>query len=95
MRLENMGQKVVPIFHIENNEVVLESEWTAIDNGSNDFKHFFSSFSEGLRESEVIKQAIGLAQIEDCDPEYMMPVLQNLMVCIKNGNCDLPIRNFK
>lgn len=50
---------------------------------------------EGIRESEIIKQAIGLAQIENCDPEYMMQVLVNLMVCIKNGNCELPIRNFK
>lgn len=26
VRLENMGQKVTPNFHIENNEVVLESK---------------------------------------------------------------------
>lgn len=63
----------------------------------NNFLLILSScqFLEGVRESEVIKQAIALSQIENCDPEYMMQVLVNLMVCIKNGNCELPIKNFK
>lgn len=57
--------------------------------------HFF--FVEGVRESEVIKQVIGLAQLDHqtSDPEFMMQVLVNLMICIKNGNCELPIKNFK
>ncbi|KAG5670591.1 hypothetical protein PVAND_000842 [Polypedilum vanderplanki] len=49
----------------------------------------------GLRESEVIKQTIGIATLENSDPEYVMQVLVNLMTCIKHGNCELPIKNFK
>jgi CLIP-associating protein 1/2 len=51
--------------------------------------------TEGVRESEVIKQAIALAQNENSEPEYMLQVLMNLMVCVKHGNCELPIKNFK
>lgn len=93
VRLENMGQKVLPNFHIENNEVVLESKLSCLL----DLIIFLSEclLVEGIRESEIIKQAIGLGQIDNCDPDYMMQVLMNLMICIKNGNCELPIKNFK
>lgn len=51
-------------------------------------------FAEGIRESEVIKQTIELSH-ENIDPDHMMQVLVNLMICIKNGNCELPIKHFK
>ena len=51
-------------------------------------------FLEGIRESEVIKQAIELSQ-ENIDHDHMMQVLVNLMICIENGNCELPIKHFK
>jgi hypothetical protein len=92
VRVENMVQKIQHQFHIENNEVVLESELNSWKSRE-DYHH--DPISEGVRESEVIKQAIALAQVDNCDPEYMMQVLVNLMICIKNGNCELPIKNFK
>lgn len=83
-------------FTIDNNEVVLESKLQIRSCDDDSMSHHIDiSFSGGLRESEVIKQAIALAQIENCDPDYMAQVLVNLMICIKNGNCELPIRNFK
>lgn len=48
-----------------------------------------------MRESEVIRLAVGLVQNENANPEFITQVLNNLMVCIKNGNCDLPMRNFR
>lgn len=84
-------------FTIDNNEVVLESRFHAFGGSTNHRNDFNIDLYPlgGLRESEVIKQAIALAQIENCDPDYMAQVLVNLMICIKNGNCELPIRNFK
>jgi hypothetical protein len=55
----------------------------------------FIASVEGVRESEVIKQAIALAQIDNSDPDYMLQVLTNLMICIRHGNCELPIKSFK
>ncbi|CAO1428288.1 unnamed protein product [Diamesa tonsa] len=49
---------------------------------------------KGIRESEVIRQTIELSH-ENIDPDHMMQVLVNLMICIKNGNCELPIKHFK
>jgi len=49
----------------------------------------------GLRESEVVKQTITIATLENNDPEYISQVLVNLMTCIRHGNCELPIKNFK
>lgn len=48
----------------------------------------------GLRESEIIKQSIGLVSLES-DPEHIIQTLINLRTCIKYGNCELPIKNFK
>lgn len=41
VRLENMGQKAVPNFHIENNEVVLESESPSPLNDGIDYLNFY------------------------------------------------------
>ncbi|CAH1728220.1 unnamed protein product [Chironomus riparius] len=49
----------------------------------------------GLRESEVVKQTISIATLENSDSEYISQVLVNLMTCIRHGNCELPIKNFK
>lgn len=50
---------------------------------------------KGIRESDVIRQATALAQSESADPEYVVQILCNLSICIKSGNCELPIKNFK
>ncbi|CRL07696.1 CLUMA_CG020652, isoform B [Clunio marinus] len=74
VKLENMGQKVAPIFTIDKNEIVLEN---------------------GIRESEIIKQAVALAHIENADTDYIVQVFLNLTTCIANGTCDLPKKYFK
>jgi CLIP-associating protein 1/2 len=95
VRLENMGQKAAN-YHIENNEVVLESKFSlVVVVPINEESNEYLCLTEGVRESEVIKQAIALAQNENSEPEYMLQVLMNLMVCVKHGNCELPIKNFK
>uniref|UniRef100_W4VRQ5 Putative microtubule associated-protein orbit n=1 Tax=Corethrella appendiculata TaxID=1370023 RepID=W4VRQ5_9DIPT len=48
---------------------------------------------KGIRESEIVKAAILLSH--DTPPEQIEQVLTNLQVCIKYGNCQLPIKNFK
>lgn len=52
-------------------------------------------FSGGIRESDIIKQAIVLATTESSDAEYVTQTMLNLRVCIKNGNCELLIKSFK
>jgi CLIP-associating protein 1/2 len=95
VRLENMGQKAAN-YHIENNEVVLESKFSlVVVVPINEESNEYLCLTEGIRENEVIKQAIALAQNENSEPEYMLQVLMNLMVCVKHGNCELPIKNFK
>lgn len=51
--------------------------------------------SGGLRETEIIKQAINLGASEQSDPDHIIQAMVNLMTCIRHGNCELPIKNFK
>ncbi|XP_021695281.1 CLIP-associating protein isoform X5 [Aedes aegypti] len=47
----------------------------------------------GIKENDVIKAAIVLSH--ETSPETCVQVLENLQTCIKHGNCELPIKNFK
>lgn len=55
--------------------------------------YFFPYFLEGLKESDIIKAAIILDL--DSNPEVVNQLLSNLSACIKHGNCELPVKNFK
>ncbi|KAL5286274.1 CLASP1 family protein [Megaselia abdita] len=48
---------------------------------------------QNTRESDVIKAAIVLHA--DTDPKHVQEVLNQLSICIKYGNCQLPNQNFK
>ncbi|XP_055625223.1 CLIP-associating protein isoform X5 [Toxorhynchites rutilus septentrionalis] len=47
----------------------------------------------GIKENDIIKVAIVLSH--DTNPEKIVQVLENLQTCIRYGNCELPIKNFK
>ncbi|KXJ72138.1 hypothetical protein RP20_CCG018774 [Aedes albopictus] len=47
----------------------------------------------GIKENDIIKAAIILSH--ETSPETCVQVLENLQTCIKHGNCELPIKNFK
>ncbi|XP_062552158.1 CLIP-associating protein isoform X3 [Armigeres subalbatus] len=47
----------------------------------------------GVKENDIIKAAIVLSH--ETNPETIVQVLENLQTCIKHGNCELPIKNFK
>ncbi|XP_058466865.1 CLIP-associating protein isoform X2 [Malaya genurostris] len=47
----------------------------------------------GIKENDVIKASILLSH--DTNQEMVVQVLGNLQLCIKYGNCELPIKNFK
>ncbi|XP_055538198.1 CLIP-associating protein isoform X10 [Wyeomyia smithii] len=47
----------------------------------------------GTKEHDVIKAAILLSH--DTSSDTTVQVLENLQTCIKYGNCELPIKNFK
>ncbi|XP_058839052.1 CLIP-associating protein isoform X5 [Topomyia yanbarensis] len=47
----------------------------------------------GTKENDVIKAAIVLSH--DTNSELVVQVLGNLQLCIKHGDCELPIKNFK
>lgn len=47
----------------------------------------------GVKENDIIKAAIILSH--DTHSEMTVQVLENLQTCIKYGNCELPIKNFK
>uniref|UniRef100_A0A1Q3FX57 Putative microtubule associated-protein orbit n=1 Tax=Culex tarsalis TaxID=7177 RepID=A0A1Q3FX57_CULTA len=46
-----------------------------------------------VKENDVVKAAIILSH--DTSTEVIVQVLENLQTCIKYGNCEVPIKNFK
>lgn len=46
-----------------------------------------------IKENDVVKAAIILSH--DTSTEVIVQVLENLQTCIKYGNCEVPIKNFK
>lgn len=46
-----------------------------------------------MKENDVVKAAIILSH--DTSTEVIVQVLENLQTCIKYGNCEVPIKNFK
>jgi hypothetical protein len=91
-----MSHKASHNYQIENNEVVLERKCCEFIVSVHVYNIiYFLMDLGGLRESEVVKQAISIQSLENSDPEYISQVLVNLMTCIRHGNCELPIKNFK
>lgn len=64
-------------------------------------RHHSYTFSEtgeliienDVKENDVVKAAIILSH--DTSTEVIVQVLENLQTCIKYGNCEVPIKNFK
>lgn len=48
---------------------------------------------DDVKENDVVKAAIILSH--DTSTEVIVQVLENLQTCIKYGNCEVPIKNFK
>ncbi|XP_039448966.1 CLIP-associating protein isoform X7 [Culex pipiens pallens] len=46
-----------------------------------------------VKENDIVKAAIILSH--DTSTEVIVQVLENLQTCIKYGNCEVPIKNFK
>jgi hypothetical protein len=95
LRLDNLTQKSGVNFTIENEEVVLESK-LFLDSRLNCLKLTqLLNFIEGLKESDVVKQTIAMATLDNYTEEYAGQVLNNLKICIKYGNCEIENKHFK
>uniref|UniRef100_A0A8D8DXQ8 CLIP-associating protein n=2 Tax=Culex pipiens TaxID=7175 RepID=A0A8D8DXQ8_CULPI len=70
-------------------------------NSAQQQRHHSYTFSEtgelivenDVKENDVVKAAIILSH--DTSTEVIVQVLENLQTCIKYGNCEVPIKNFK
>lgn len=96
MRLDGLAQKTGVNYTIEDGEVIIESKQIT----QTSLNHFFTQnfvhiIIEGIKESEVVKQTIAMANLDSYNEDYAVTVLQNLKICIKFGNCEIENKHFK
>lgn len=89
------SQKSVDRFTIADNcEVITESELIVIYLCADNIDwNLVFRFSDGNLESDIIKSAMLIT--ENTPTEVVKRVIDDLAVCVRNGNCDLPIKHFK
>ncbi|XP_065094588.1 CLIP-associating protein isoform X4 [Ochlerotatus camptorhynchus] len=81
VRLDGIDMNQKPLVHSQRHH-----QYTFTDTGE-------LVVDSGVKENDVIKAAIVLSH--DTNTETIVQVLENLQTCIKHGNCELPIKNFK
>lgn len=99
LRLDSLAQKVGVNYTIEDGEVIIESK-TNFTKRKHSAIHFHTIYFthlilEGIRESEVVKQTIAMANLDSYNEEYAVTLMQNLKICIKFGNCEIENKHFK
>lgn len=56
-------------------------------------RFLFFNFKGGVKESNIVKDSLDLTV--NMPHEHITQALANLSTCIKLGNCELPIKQFK